>query len=170
MYLGLFLLIPNISISQVIGNHGGGMDLLGLARVSGLGTKDLLCLMKATKTKKIETDLLESWNRKYETHTDIIDLIDYILIEETIKGLNYFIPVIKSPVFKCENQSEDSTFTLSKRNNAEKELDLLKEMLSAWEQGRDGFEAQNICEEYFAPRVKRLDDLKKVIELYEKKP
>ena len=168
--LALILMIPQLSFTQVVGNHGGGVDLLGLDGITAAGTKQLLCLMKATKTKKIETELLQSWNRKYETDADTIGLIDSILLAETIKGLGHFIPQINSPVFKCELPSEDDATTLAERKDAKKELRLLKEIQSAWEQGKEGIEAKNICDTYFAPRLKRLDDLKKVIELYERKP
>ena len=170
LFLALFSVVPLICFGQVVGNHGGGVDILLNNGSSAIGQEQWLCLIKSTKTKKLESDFLKLWNRKYETEQDTFNLIDSILLGVTFKEFGHFIPTVRSPVFICELPSQSDNFDVQNRADHEKELMLLKDILLSWEQGKEGIKENNICDKNFSSRNKRLEDLKKVIELYERKP
>lgn len=170
LFLALLAMAPMICFGQVVGNHGGGVDILLNNGSSAIGQEQWLCLIKSTKAKKLESDFLKLWNMKYETEEDTFNLIDSILLSVTLRQFGQFIPTVRSPVFICDSPMENDNFDLLKRADHEKELMLLKEILLSWEQGKEGIKENNICDINFSPRLKRVDDLKKVIELYERKP
>lgn len=141
---------------------GGGPDVT----VKDL---DVACLTLSGLSESAEKEFVKSWGRKYKSSKNFFKLTSEIIAESMIHNVDLINELKDIDHPNCRKNIEDLVnLSFAKRPHYKEELIQLRDIAAAWEKGKKNIPGSKRCSGEFTDRAKHLDDLKTLIELYEK--
>jgi hypothetical protein len=159
-----YFVYASISFAQTHGHPGGG------GPDGNTDEQNILCQHLYDKALELEDEFSKSWHRKNQSSDMFFVLLEDILVEYSLKSIDQMQASDLTLEKKCEQDEvvKPTEGTLAARIHYQKELQLLKSIHSLWSDGKKNMKNMNACQIKFAERSLKAEELKLLIELYEK--